>query len=226
MANTTKSTSKSTSKSGNTKSASTKTTEKVAKTTPKSLEKVAKTTPKSVEKVAEPVENSVEQNKNDVVTEVASSTHVSDKVWEPDLSARIPVRSAVYGTLIYKDSLTNRVYEWGEYGQTQRLTLEMLENARNTQPAFFTNGWWEIDDENVLEWLDAKKFYTANVSISNFDSLLNKSAEEIVAVVNKLGVSQKVQLARRAQELIQEGKLDSMRAIRALEKALNVDFEM
>ena len=215
MANTTKSTSKSTSKSGNTKSAFTKTTEKVAKTTPKSLEKVA-----------EPVENSVEQNKNDVVTEVASSTHVSDKVWEPDLSARIPVRSAVYGTLIYKDSLTNRVYEWGEYGQTQRLTLEMLENARNTQPAFFTNGWWEIDDENVLEWLDAKKFYTANVSISNFDSLLNKSAEEIVAVVNKLGVSQKEQLARRAQELIQEGKLDSMRAIRALEKALNVDFEM
>ena len=215
MANTTKSTSKSTSKSGNTKSASTKTTEKVAKTTPKSLEKVA-----------EPVENSVEQNKNDVAPEVVASTHVSDKVWEPDLSARIPVRSAVYGTLIYKDSLTNRVYEWGEYGQTQRLTLEMLENARNTQPAFFTNGWWEIDDENVLEWLDAKKFYTANVSISNFDSLLNKSAEEIVAVVNKLGVSQKVQLARRAQELIQEGKLDSMRAIRALEKALNVDFEM
>ena len=222
MANTTKSTSKSTSKSGNTKSASTKTTEKVAKTTPKSLEKVAETTPKSVEKVAEPVE----QNKNDVAPEVVASTHVSDKVWEPDLSARIPVRSAVYGTLIYKDSLTNRVYEWGEYGQTQRLTLEMLENARNTQPAFFTNGWWEIDDENVLEWLDAKKFYTANVSISNFDSLLNKSAEEIVAVVNKLGVSQKVQLARRAQELIQEGKLDSMRAIRALEKALNVDFEM
>ena len=226
MANTTKSTSKSTSKSGNTKSASTKTTEKVAKTTPKSLEKVAETTPKSVEKVAEPVENSVEQNKNDVAPEVVASTHVSDKVWEPDLSARIPVRSAVYGTLIYKDSLTNRVYEWGEYGQTQRLTLEMLENARNTQPAFFTTGWWEIDDENVLEWLDAKKFYTANVSISNFDSLLNKSAEEIVAVVNKLGVSQKVQLARRAQELIQEGKLDSMRAIRALEKALNVDFEM
>lgn len=215
MANTTKSTSKSTSKSGNTKSASTKTTEKVAKTTPKSLEKVAET-----------VENSVEQNKNDVAPEVVASTHVSDKVWEPDLSARIPVRSAVYGTLIYKDSLTNRVYEWGEYGQTQRLTLEMLENARNTQPAFFTNGWWEIDDENVLEWLDAKKFYTANVSISNFDSLLNKPAEEIVAVVNKLGVSQKVQLARRAQELIQEGKLDSMRAIRALEKALNVDFEM
>ena len=226
MANTTKSTSKSTSKSGNTKSASTKTTEKVAKTTPKSLEKVAETTPKSVEKVAEPVENSVEQNKNDVVTEVAASTHVSDKVWEPDLSARIPVRSAVYGTLIYKDSLTNRVYEWGEYGQTQRLTLEMLENARNTQPAFFTNGWWEIDDENVLEWLDAKKFYTANVSISNFDSLLNKSAEEIVAVVNKLGVSQKVQLARRVQELINDGKLDSIKVIRALEKALGVNFEM
>ena len=215
MENTTKSTSKSTSKSGNTKP-----------TAPKTAEKVSKTPPKSLEKVVEPVENSVEQNKNDATTEVLSSTHVSDKVWEPDLSARIPVRSAVYGTLIYKDSLTNRVYEWGEYGQTQRLTLEMLENARNTQPAFFTNGWWEIDDENVLEWLDAKKFYTANVSISNFDSLLNKSAEEIVAVVNKLGVSQKVQLARRAQELIQEGKLDSMRAIRALEKALNVDFEM
>lgn len=149
---------------------------------------------------------------------------------EDHLADRVPVRSAVYGTLIYVDSLTRREWTWSQYGMTRNLTIETLENARNSQEAFFVNGWWEIDPsyehkDELLDYLDASHLYSKDVNIDNFDALLRKSAAEITAVISKLSVSQKVQLARRAQELIKEGRLDSMSAIRALEKTLGTEFE-
>ena len=149
---------------------------------------------------------------------------------EDHLADRVPVRSAVYGTLIYVDSLTRREWTWSQYGMTRNLTIETLENARNSQEAFFVNGWWEIDPsyehkDELLDYLDAAHLYSKDVNIDNFDALLRKSAAEITAVISKLSVSQKVQRARRAQELIKEGHLDSMSAIRALEKTLGTEFE-
>ena len=157
---------------------------------------------------------------------------VAEAPWraEDHLADRVPVRSAVYGTLIYVDSLTRREWTWSQYGMTRNLTIETLENARNSQEAFFVNGWWEIDPsyehkDELLDYLDAAHLYSKDVNIDNFDALLRKSAAEITAVISKLSVSQKVQLARRAQELIKEGRLDSMSAIRALEKTLGTEFE-
>lgn len=149
---------------------------------------------------------------------------------ENHLADRVPVRSAVYGTLIYIDSLTHREWTWNQYGMTRHLTIETLENARNSQEAFFVNGWWEIDPsyehkDELLEYLDAAHLYSKDVNIDNFDALLRKSAAEITVVISKLSVPQKVQLTRRAQELIKEGRLDSMSAIRALEKTLGAEFE-
>lgn len=149
---------------------------------------------------------------------------------EDHLTDRVPVRSAVYGTLIYIDSLTHREWTWNQYGMTRHLTIETLENARNSQEAFFVNGWWEIDPsyehkDELLEYLDAAHLYSKDVNIDNFDALLRKSAAEITVVISKLSVPQKVQLTRRAQELIKEGRLDSMSAIRALEKTLGAEFE-
>lgn len=149
---------------------------------------------------------------------------------EDHLADRVPVRSAVYGTLIYIDSLTHREWTWNQYGMTRHLTIETLENARNSQEAFFVNGWWEIDPsyehkDELLEYLDAAHLYSKDVNIDNLDALLRKSAAEITVVISKLSVPQKVQLTRRAQELIKEGRLDSMSAIRALEKTLGAEFE-
>ena len=122
---------------------------------------------------------------------------------EDHLTDRVPVRSAVYGTLIYVDSLTRREWTWSQYGMTRNLTIETLENARNSQEAFFVNGWWEIDPsyehkDELLDYLDAAHLYSKDVNIDNFDALLRKSAAEITAVISKLSVSQKVQQIGRA----------------------------
>lgn len=173
---------------------------------------------------AAPVELAVVTPTPDIPTEEAP--------WVADehLSDRVPVRSAVYGTLIYVDTLSHRKWEWSAFGKMRHLTIETLENARNSQEAFFVNGWWEIDSsyehkDELLEYLDAAHLYSKDVNIDNFDTLLKRSAAEITAVIGKLPVSQKVQFVRRAQELIKEGRLDSISAIRAIEKTLGVELE-
>lgn len=205
-----------------------------ASTTKSASKSATPKAPKQTKPKSDPVVSV--QDTSTVQVEHTSSTVVerlAQQVWRASdhLTERVPVRSAIYGTLIYVDSLTHRKWVWTEFGQRHEIALEVLENARNTQPSFFIDGWWEIDSEyvhkqEVLDFLDAGKFYQAEVSIDNFDSLLNKSTAEISAVTSKLPVTQKVQLARRAQELINEGKLDSIKAIRALEKTLGVNFEM
>lgn len=182
--------------------------------------------------VPEPIISGTEEEQVVVSEPVDEVEPVTEAPWraEDHLADRVPVRSAVYGTLIYVDSLTRREWTWSQYGMTRNLTIETLENARNSQEAFFVNGWWEIDPsyehkDELLDYLDATHLYSKDVNIDNFDALLRKSAAEITAVISKLSVSQKVQLARRAQELIKEGRLDSMSAIRALEKTLGTEFE-
>lgn len=189
----------------------------------------AKATTTKVEKPVK-IETTTEKVEQPIKIETTADPEPTAWVASEHMSDRVPIRSAVYGTLIYTDSLSRRTWIWNEFGLRHELTIETLENARNSQPAFFINGWWEIDSayehrQELLEFLDAAKFYQADVSIDNFDTLLKKPATEITAVVKKLPVAQKVQLSRRAQELINEGRLDSMSAIRALEKALNVEFE-
>lgn len=181
-------------------------------------------------KSASPAKKEPTKTVNEPVAEAKAAPSV--EVWKPSehMTERIPMRSAVYGTLIYVDTLSHRKWEWSGYGQRHELTLEALENARNSQPAFFVNGWWEIDAEyehaqEVLEFLDATQFYRSEASIDNFDSLLKRSAAEVEAVINKLPVTQRVSLSRRAQELITAGKLDSISVIRVLEKTLGTEFE-
>ena len=155
-----------------------------ASTTKSASKSAAPKTPKQTKPKSEPVVPV--QDTSTVQVEDTSSPIVEppvQQVWRASdhLTERVPVRSAIYGTLIYVDSLTHRKWVWTEFGQRHEIALEVLENARNTQPSFLTS---------------------------------------------KLPVTQKVQLARRAQELINEGKLDSVKAVRALEKTLGVNFEM
>lgn len=146
--------------------------------------------------------------------------------WKPDLNARVPVRSAVYGKLTYIDPRTKLKYTWNEFGQTEYLELQELRTARNSYPDFFINRWWEIDDTNALKWLDAEKFYNGSLSVDDFDSLFTKTPEEIKAVVAMMPAAQKVNFGLRAKELIERGDIDSMRVVRALEESLNLKLDL
>ena len=58
----------------------------------------------------------------------------------------------------------------------------------------------------------------------SFDSIFEKTPSEIEKIVNKLSNGQKKSLSYRARQLIAEEKIDSNKAIAALERSLGVEL--
>ena len=139
-----------------------------------------------------------------------------------ELHTRIPVRNAFPGGLIYRDSRTGLMYKWSNEGDIEYVELGELRTARNTQPKFFENNWWEIDEVRVLEWLNATKFYKDSLMLKDFDVLFSKSPDEIIGIVAKIPEAQRENLILRVRAKVAAGEIDSLKVVRALEGVLNV----
>ena len=139
-----------------------------------------------------------------------------------ELHTRIPVRNAFPGGLIYRDSRTGLMYKWSNDGDIEYVELGELRTARNTQPKFFENNWWEIDEVRVLEWLNATKFYKDSLMLKDFDVLFSKSPDEIIGIVAKIPEAQRENLILRVRAKVAAGEIDSLKVVRALEGVLNV----
>jgi hypothetical protein len=81
-----------------------------------------------------------------------------------------------------------------------------------------------IEDPEIIDALGVKEYYNHVFSFDTFDGILQKSAEEISDIVKKLPKGQISSIIYRARHLIDEGKLDSLRGVRALEDALGVQL--
>lgn len=139
----------------------------------------------------------------------------------------VEVRSNFYGTLVYVSRKTGYEIVWNEFGTSQYMTVEELSTMRNTQINFFKNNWIVLEGENaqdILEMLQVDRFYVNAIDIDNFDEIFSMSPDEITETISKLPDGTKESIARRAFELIESKKLDSMKCIEALEKALNVEL--
>ena len=167
------------------------------------------------------------------VAPVVQSVHVAQPapiVVEPqtqvapalELHTRIPVRNAFPGGLIYRDSRTGLMYKWSNEGDIEYVELGELRTARNTQPKFFENNWWEIDEVRVLEWLNATKFYKDSLMLKDFDVLFSKSPDEIISIVAKIPEAQRENLILRVRAKVAAGEIDSLKVVRALGEALGV----
>lgn len=143
------------------------------------------------------------------------------------LDTQVCVVSAVMpGSLIYQSKrMQGMSFEWYEFGDEQYIELAELQAMRNSYPAFFEQNWILIDDEEVLEFLHAERFYKHIKSVDDLYQLLNSSAQEIKRVVPELSRSLKQTLAHLAKKHIDDGTLDSSALIRAIEDTTGFQFE-
>lgn len=163
---------------------------------------------------ATPVEEVVEEAKKPVV------------VKEVDLNQLIPVRNGYQGRLVYKSPRTHEKFVWPEFGSEQMVELLELRNAKNTYKKYFINNWFMFDEEYawVIDYLGMGQYYKYAVNIDSFDDIFEKTPSEIEKIVNRLSNGQKKSLSYRARQLIAEEKIDSNKAIAALERSLGVEL--
>lgn len=141
-----------------------------------------------------------------------------------DHSAMIPCRSTIVGDLIYISDRTNAKYVWEDFGTTLWLEMRDLLDMNGSQRKYLHDGYIIVDDGEAAENLGLTKMYNEIAHIDDLDVLFDKDPQELENTVNKLPKGMKKTLATKARELIEEGNLDSISKIKALEASLRVEL--
>lgn len=136
----------------------------------------------------------------------------------------VTVKNGFNGTLVYKSKRTGEVFVWDSFGSEQEMELQDLKSAKNTYKSFFINNWFLFDDPEIIEWLGMSQYYKHALNTESFKKLFASTPEEIKNTVAKLSDGQKKSAAFRAKQLIQNGEIDSIKIINALEESLCVDL--
>lgn len=147
---------------------------------------------------------------------------VKKRTFRPD--EYVTVRNGFDGKLVYKSSKTGEKYVFDRFGDEHDMEIQELKKARNDSKKFFENNWFLLEDPDVIEYLGVGEYYKNAFSYDDFDKLTKMTAEEIAERMEKVSEGQKISIAHHARKMIAEGKIDSMKAITALEKGLGVQL--
>lgn len=159
-----------------------------------------------------------------------AKTSAHDAADIPD-SARINVKSNVFGTLYFESKRMGETIEWGRCGEVQTTTLAVLRNMKMEAPRFFKDQWviivgfadlnkdkFEVAD--IYQALFITQYYKNIVEPSDYTEICSWSPDEITERVPLMSEGARENLAVALNTYIEKGVLDSIKAIRAFEKAL------
>lgn len=177
----------------------------------------------------EKIQNDV---KNSTVAE--HKTTRTKKVSIPE-DTLIRIRSGFYGKIYYKNPITREKIVFENQGDEQVVTLRELRAMRTSQPAFFKNQWIIIvgvaDGEDcsassydILKSLAAGEYYKNFIDPVRFDEVCDWSESEIAEKIAMLSPGAKENLIVALNGFIKSGRLDSIKKIKAFEKALNCEL--
>lgn len=138
-----------------------------------------------------------------------------------DPNELVELESRVEGKLIYV-STSGYTIEWSEFGDAHLVPISELIKMRNEQPSFFRNHWvYPISDNGntVIEALQLDRYYKKLSDLRNFDEIFEYEPAQLFEIMKDAPDYMKENVARRAEQLVENGELDSVSVIEAIEKA-------
>lgn len=151
---------------------------------------------------------------------------VKPVVKEIDPTQYVTVLNGYQGKLTYKSKKTGELFKWNEFGSEQEMELRELRNAKNTYKKYFEKNWFMFSDEFawVIDYLGVGQYYKNAISIDEFDTIFQKTPDELKKIIEGLSDGQKKAVAFRAKTLIANEVIDSNKVIRTLEEILGVEL--
>lgn len=141
---------------------------------------------------------------------------------EVSLRDIVYVQSCFHGDLFYKSKRNGSIVEWQCFGEDQPMDVDELMYMRNTQPTFFKEQWVRLVGDNaddVFEFLHLDRYCKNNLKFDTFDDVFEMEPAQLELVVKEFAPSLRESFARRAVALVDEGTLDNLRTIKAIERA-------
>lgn len=128
------------------------------------------------------------------------------------------------GKLIYKSKRQmGYMIVWESFQDVQYIDLAELVAMKATDMMFFTENWIVIPDsfedkDAVMDFLRIKQYYSSDVNLYNIVDLLKEDASTIVSRIAEMSEGKQNNVLSIIRSLVQDGSLDSVSKIRALEK--------
>lgn len=128
------------------------------------------------------------------------------------------------GQLIYKSKRQmGYMVVWEGFQDMQYIDLGELVAMKATDMMFFTENWIAIPDsfedkDAVMDFLRIKQYYSNDVNLYNIVDLLKADANTIVSRIAEMSDGKQGNVLSIIRSLVQNGSLDSVSKIRALEK--------
>lgn len=152
----------------------------------------------------------------------------------PD-TAMINVRSNVFGELFFVDPVTHEQISWTNCGEIQQLPLATLRHMKNGAIKFFTNQLIVItgfadenankfDVEDIYKTLYITQYYKNYFDPADAEEVCSWKPSEIAEKVSMYSQSTKMALVVALNTYIENGMLDSLKAIKAFEEALGCEL--
>lgn len=143
----------------------------------------------------------------------------------------VKVKSGFYGKLCYRNTITNERTIWEQIGDVQIMSMRDLREMKATQVTFFKNQWviilgvadgesCEATPADIYRTLIVTQYYENFIDPTSFDKVCAWSPEEILEKVPLMADGVKDNLCVALNGFIKDGRLDSIKKIKAFEKAL------
>ena len=139
-----------------------------------------------------------------------------------------PIRciSCTAGELIMIGKKTNTIYKWADYGDVAEVEYQDLNSAKISRSAFVYSPLFIIDDEDVLadnRWKDVKEMYD-KIPVDDIEKLFDLNADALKKVLVSLPRGFQSCFKNIAATKIDEGTLDSIQTIKAIDSVLGTDL--
>lgn len=177
------------------------------------------TTKKTTTATKRTTKSVTKNSKSDPPTEKSTELKVRKLI---DPNTIVTVTNGFQGVLVCQNKRTQETFIWENYGDEQELTFGDLRTIFSSDKEFFINNWFLIDNPEVLEALNATRFYKNSLGIDGMETLFDNDSDTIMHIVNGLTDAQKRTVAYKARNMIVEKTLDSISKIEALEESLGI----
>lgn len=144
-----------------------------------------------------------------------------------DAEDGILCRSVTVGGLCMTGIKSGLFYRWTEYGDETEVEYRDLAGLVRTKSPYVFNPHFIIDDEDfIAEFPQLKKFYEDSYSVTDLEAILNLPVSDMVATINQLPGGAKDTIKNIASTQIGDGRLDSVRKIKALDEIFGTELNL
>lgn len=139
----------------------------------------------------------------------------------------ISCRSVTVGGLCLSGVKSGDLYRWTEYGDVTEVEYRDIATLVRSKSDYIFHPYFIIDDEDfIAEFPQLKQFYDANYTISDLEGVLSLSVGDMISTINTLPNGAKETLKSIASTQIADGRLDSVKKIKALDELFGTELNL